>query len=141
MTATSPQFAWVPAAPFRAHLASLLALTGLPWPVFALAGNVPTRLVRRLVSGQPRRLSKLPAEHARRLLMLTESTLTELASSQIPSGPAQEQLTALIAQGYSIAELARYCHLSTPELEATMHASSCSRLTALLIESVSLHNR
>lgn len=71
--------------------------------------------------------------------MLNESTVNELAECRVPSGPTQDQLAALIAEGHSVFELARYCHLSTRELHTTMQTASCSRLTALLVESASLH--
>jgi hypothetical protein len=76
MTEPPDRHAWVPAAPFRAHLRHLQAATGLPWEVLAWAAGVSPSLVRHLVLGNngrhPRRISPLSA---RRLAELTPQRL------------------------------------------------------------------
>ncbi|HML52323.1 MAG TPA: hypothetical protein PKD84_13085 [Propionicimonas sp.] len=142
MTALRSEYSWVHSAPFRAHLRLLLDRTGLPWPVMALAADVPHRLVGRLLNTPgSRRLEKLPAETAQRLLGLTHHTLTELSRQQVPAQDTSRILAALLADGCPPTQLARYCRLSRSELSATLASPTCSRLTALLAQSARLQYR
>lgn len=139
MTALTTENLWVPSAPFRAHLHLLLDGTGLPWPVMAWAAGVPLRLVGRLLNTPgSRRLPKLPAESAQRLLRLSQSHLTELNRLQVPAQQTAQLLASMLADGCPPAQLARYCRLSRSELSATLAAPTCSQLTALLARSAHL---
>lgn len=129
----------MPSAPFRAHLRLLLDGTGLPWQVMALAADVPLRLVGRLLNTPgSRRLPKLPAEAAQRLLRLNQNHITELSRLRIPSQQTAQILSSLLADGCPPGQLARYCRLSRSELSATLSAPTCSQLTALLAQSAQL---
>ncbi len=108
----------------------------------ALAADVPHRLVGRLLNTPgSRRLEKLPAETAQRLLGLTHHTLTELSRQQVPAQDTSRILAALLADGCPPTQLARYCRLSRSELSATLASPTCSRLTALLAQSARLQYR
>lgn len=132
----------MPSAPFRAHLRLLLDGTGLPWPVMALAAGVPLRLVARLLNTPgSRRLPKLPAESAHRLLHLDLRTLAELERREIPAQETARILASLLADGCPPARLARYCRLSRSELTSTLTAPTCTRLTALLARSARMQYR
>ena len=75
--------AWVQAAPFRALLARLMDVTGLPWPVLADHGRLPPQLVHRLLYGRDgRRLSRIPRDCACRILALDEGSLVRAAREQ-----------------------------------------------------------
>ncbi len=75
--------AWVQAAPFRALLARLIDITGLPWPVLARQGALPPLLVHRLLYGRDgRRVSRIPRECACRILALDERRLLQAARQQ-----------------------------------------------------------
>jgi hypothetical protein len=76
---------WVQAAPFRALLARLIDVTGLPWPELARHGRLPPRLVQRLLYGRDgRRLARIPCDCARRILALDEHQLRDQARRQGP---------------------------------------------------------
>jgi hypothetical protein len=71
---------WVQAAPFRALVARLVDVTGLPLPVLARQARVPPAVVHGLLYGRAgRRPSRIPQECARRLLALDERHLIHLA--------------------------------------------------------------
>ena len=117
----------------------LLELTGLPWPVIALKAGVQPRLVRRLLFPHTdRRLPKLPRDSALRLLMLTDETLADLERTWVPAEETHAHLAALLADGCSPNDLARYCRLSRSQLLATLSAPRCTELTALLARSARL---
>ncbi|PKQ31312.1 MAG: hypothetical protein CVT62_10330 [Actinobacteria bacterium HGW-Actinobacteria-2] len=129
----------MPAAPFRAHLRLLLDRSGLPWPVMAMTAGVSTRLVGRLLGvTQSRQLPKLPRDSALRLFYLSDQRLAELARTRIPADDARRQVEELLARGCSPLALARYCRLSTAELDTLRHSSTCTELTALLVRSARL---
>jgi hypothetical protein len=74
---------WVQAAPFRALVARLIDLTGLPWPVLARQARVPPAVVHRLIYGRNgRRPTRIPRDCARRLLALDEASLVRLSRLQ-----------------------------------------------------------
>ncbi len=84
------QHDWVLAAPFRAHLRQLQALTDLPWEALAAAAGVSPTLVRHLVFGNngryPRRISPLTA---RRLAGLSHLRLRRAGEArQVVAEPA-----------------------------------------------------
>jgi O-phosphoseryl-tRNA(Cys) synthetase len=131
--------AWVPAAPFRAHLRLLLDDSGLPWPVMAMTAGVSTRLVGRLLGvSDARRLPKLPRDSAMRLFCLSDDRLAELARTRVPAADTQRELAELLSLGCRPADLARYCRLSLAELDALPYGATCTELTALLMRSARL---
>jgi hypothetical protein len=124
---------WVLAAPFRAHVRRVLEQTGLPWPVIALAGDLPPAVVRSLLFGRDgRHRTRLPAPAARRLLALDADRLWAQRRSWVPAAPAAAAVIELLSGGCPPSALARYCRLSEPELIALIDAPLCTRLTELL---------
>lgn len=70
---------WVQAAPFRALVARLLDVSGLPWPALAQYARVSPVVVQRLLYGREgRACGRIPSECARRLLALDETRLRRL---------------------------------------------------------------
>jgi hypothetical protein len=116
----------------------MLALTDLPWPVFALKAGVPVRLVSRLLSPNGRRLPRLPRDSAIRILGLTDESIAELGRTLVPADDTRRQLGELLAAGCEIHTLARYCRLPQAKLLDTVSASRCTELTALLVRSAAL---
>lgn len=77
MTTPATRHDWVLAAPFRAHLHQVRAVTGLPWEVIACAAGVSPTLVRHLIYGDNGRF-------ARRISPLTARRLAELTPARLP---------------------------------------------------------
>ncbi|MFT3877232.1 MAG: hypothetical protein QM708_12530 [Propioniciclava sp.] len=97
-------YAWVDAAPFRAHLLHVSAATRLPWRVLAVHAGVPLKLAERVVArpvGQ-----KLPAVYATRLLRLTAADGPRIRTGQVWAAGTAALLTAMLAAGASPAALA-----------------------------------
>lgn len=114
-------------------------MSGLPWPVLALAADVSPRLLRRLLFPERgRRLPKLPRDSALRLLMLDDARLAQLQGTWVPAEQTRGELAALLACGYPPADLARYCRLSVTELLGTLDADRCTEQTALLVRAASV---
>jgi len=133
---------WVLAAPFRAHVRRVLDQTGLPWPVIALATDLPPTLVRNLLFGRDgRHRTRLPAPAARALLGLDAARLLGQRQLWVPAEPTAAVLAQLLGEGCSPAALARYCRLSEPELIAVLDSPACSRLTELLARAARLQWR
>jgi hypothetical protein len=117
----------------------LLDRSGLPWPVMAMTAGVSTRLVGRLLGvNQARHLPKLPRDSALRLFYLSDERLAQLARTRVPAEETRRQLDELLAGGCPPVALARYCRMSTAELDALRHLDTCTELTALLIRSARL---
>ena len=127
------------ADPFRAHLGMLLDRTGLPWPVLALKAGVEPVLVRSLLFGdRGRRLVRLPLEAAHKLFALDETALTAAGREWVPARQARSDLGKLLADGFPVAGLARYCRLTPTELRCVLGAARCLELTELLARSARL---
>ena len=135
MSDTPEHHDWVLAAPFRAHLRQLHAMTGLPWPVLALAAGVSPALVRHLVLGhRGRQLRRLSPVSARRLLRLDAARLAELATEWVPAQTTAERVARLLAAGCDPEALARWCRVSPSQLVELTQARRCTRLVAFLVE-------
>jgi hypothetical protein len=138
-----PDYAWVPAAPFRAHLHRLRAESGLPWSVIALAAGVPPALVQSLVLGRRGRpVRRISPAAASRLLGLDVGLLRKLPRRRVDAAPTTARVRHLLAQGCDIARLAEWCRCTPAQVRALLRGSRCSELTALLVEAACLaHER
>lgn len=98
---------WVAADPFRAHLAHVAAVSGLPWPLIALHAGVSVSLARHLLFGrQGRRVTRISAASARRILAVTPATAGALRSTWVDAGPTVARLVDLLRRGAAVSALA-----------------------------------
>ena len=103
---------WVSAAPFRYHVHHLMAATGVPWQVIAVAADLPQQQVRTLLFGRGgRRRSRLSPYAARRLLALDVAQLRRLQVLDLPVHFVTDSARALLADGVSLSEIAAWLNL------------------------------
>lgn len=113
MTQTHASTTWVAAAPFRYHVEHLVATTGVPWQIVAMAAHVPLQLVRTLIFGRDGRRRPLVSPNAaRRLYAVTPDQLLRLRQQQVPASQVQTLVTALLADGADAEMIASW--LGTP---------------------------
>ncbi len=103
---------WVSAAPFRYHVRHLMAATGVPWQVIAVAADLPQQQLRTLLfgrDGHPR--PRLSPYAARRLLALDVAQLRRLQVRDLPGSLAMHSAHALLADGALLTEVAEWLSL------------------------------
>lgn len=101
------RYAWVDAAPFRAHLTHVAEVSGVPWSVIAVHAGVPVSLAARLLfRRRGRLLQRLPMDCAQRLLAVTPETALSLLRARMPSPPTSGRLLELMRRGWAIEDLA-----------------------------------
>ncbi|MGB4272089.1 MAG: hypothetical protein WBJ44_06805 [Propionicimonas sp.] len=136
---TSEDHDWVLAAPFRAHLVHLQAVTGLPWAALAAQAGVSPTLVDHLVFGRRgRRVTRLAPESAARLLAVTSAGLAALSGAWVPTAATAHRLELLVTDGCSVHDLADWCRLTPTALLALPESPRCTRLTELLMSAACL---
>ena len=103
---------WVSAAPFRYHVQHLMAATGVPWQVIAVAADLPQQQVRTLLFGRDgHRRPRLSPYAARRLLALDTAQLRRLQVRDLPAHFVRDSAHALLATGVSLSEIAQWLDL------------------------------
>jgi hypothetical protein len=103
---------WVTAAPFRYHVRHLMAITGVPWQVIAVAADLPQQQVRTLLFGRDgHRRPRLSPYAARRLLALDVAQLRPLQTRDLPVHCVADSARALIADGVPLHEIAEWLDL------------------------------
>ncbi len=103
---------WVSAAPFRYHVEHLMAATGVPWQVIAVAADLPQQQIRTLLFGRDgRRRPRLSPYAARRLLALDVARLRRLQVRDLPVHFVSDSARALLADGVSLREIAEWLDL------------------------------
>jgi len=103
---------WVSAAPFRYHVQHLMAATGVPWQVIAVAADLPQQQVRTLLFGRDgHRRPRLSPYAARRLLALDIEQLRRLQVRDLPAHFVKDSAHALLAAGVSLSEIAQWLDL------------------------------
>jgi len=103
---------WVSAAPFRYHVQHLMAATGVPWQVIAVAADLPQQQVRTLLFGRDgHRRPRLSPYAARRLLALDTAQLRRLQVRDLPAHFVKDSAHALLATGVSLSEIAQWLDL------------------------------
>lgn len=126
--------AWVLAAPFRAHVRQIQAVTTLPWAALAAHAGVSPTLVHHLVFGRRGRpVRRISRETAVRLLALTSADLAALSGSWVATAVTADRLRVLLAGGCNVDSLAAWCRLTPSALLALEDAPRCSRFTELLV--------
>ncbi|WP_232548548.1 hypothetical protein [Propioniciclava soli] len=107
-------YAWVDAAPFRAHLLHVSTIAGLPWQVVALSAGVSISTATSLVRGRNgRRLRRLPRHAAHLLLAVTPQNVTALSHTWVGGGRTRQRLAELARRGHDPHELA--VHMGVPK--------------------------
>lgn len=95
--------AWVQAAPFRAHLQCLVANSGLPWRVVALAAGLPAGTAKRLMGPSRGAGEQLRREDAQALLATTVDSLALLQRRRVAVTEARRALRWLRERGAPLA--------------------------------------
>lgn len=104
---TDDRTSWVHAAPFRAHLRHVAAVSGLPWPVLAVLAGVSTSLADHLLHGRNGRpVRRLARESAARLLELTPDVALTRAAGWVPPDRATRIARHLADRGWAAHEIA-----------------------------------
>ncbi|MGB7962096.1 MAG: hypothetical protein WCF12_03925 [Propionicimonas sp.] len=125
---------WVLAAPFRAHLRHVQAVTTLPWAALAARAGVSPTLVHHLVFGRRGRpVRRISRDTAVRLLAVTTADLAALSGSWVATAATGDRLRVLMAGGCDVDALASWCRLTPSALRALDDSPRCSRLTELLV--------
>jgi hypothetical protein len=103
---------WVSAAPFRYHVRHLMAATGVPWQVVAVAADLPQQQIRTLLFGRDgRHRPRLSPYAARRLLALDAAQLRHLQIRNLPAHVVADSAKALLSDGMSLHEIAEWLEL------------------------------
>ena len=105
-SAATPDWAWVDAAPFRAHVRHVLTIHPLPWRVLAGYARVPDSLVRALLGIDRRPLRRIPPHYARALLAVDAGRLATDLNAWVETGQAAVAARTLQAAGWSVARIA-----------------------------------
>jgi AraC-like DNA-binding protein len=127
---------WVDAAPFRAHVAHLMAAGALSMEAVALLAGVRTRAVARLMAGRdtgrqvPRRIN---AELARLLLAVRCSDVRALRCRVIGAQTVIARSRLLRSAGWSESRLAAALGVDRSSLAGLLEgsATTCTALVAL----------
>lgn len=99
--------AWVAADPFRAHLAHVCAVTGLPWQVVALHAGVSVRMAEGLLHGRRgRRLRRIPRDCAQRILALSPAMVASSENAWVSAQSTGRRLAWLLSRGVPAQRLA-----------------------------------
>ncbi len=117
-----PDRHWVAAAPFRAHLNHVSAVTSTPWQVLALHAQLPVGLVRDLLDVRPgRRVHRIAPELAEQVWSITPEAVLELRHAVVPARSARLTLRRLVAAGWTCHSLARRLHVPLGQLDALVN--------------------
>ena len=127
---------WVEAAPFRAHVAHLMAAGALSVEAVALLAGVRTRAVARLMAGrdigrpEPRRIN---ADLARSLLEVRCSDGRALRCRMVGAQPVMERARLLRSLGWSESRLAAALGVDRRSLAGLLEgsATTCTALVAV----------
>ncbi len=130
---------WVAAAPFRAHVRFVSAVSGLPWSAIALEAGVPLTVVHHLLDMRPgRQVHRLRADLAEQLLAVTVESVEQLARAFVPAGTARDHAARLTRFGWTAETLAARLHITVGELRSVARGETghVSRLLELRMASL-----
>lgn len=133
----------VEAAPFAAHLRHICAITRLPWPVLALAAEVPLEWGDALVNGtKGRPLQTFPIPLAERIMSLSPDISSRLANRWVPAAGTARLLRQMLRSGWHPPALAHHCGLSLAELSSILRgAPEVTNLVELRVRALSASHR
>jgi plasmid maintenance system antidote protein VapI len=131
----APQI-WVDAAPFRAHVAHLMAAAGLSVEAVALLAGVHTKAVARLIAGQDTgrpAARRIRPELARCLLQVRSSDVRALRCRIVGAHTVTGRVRLLRSSGWSEARLAASLGVDRPSLAGLLEGSvtTCTALVAV----------
>jgi len=126
---------WVSAAPFRYHVWHLMAATGVPWQVVAVAADLPQQQIRTLLFGRDgHHRPRLSPYAARRLLALDAAQLRQLQIRNLPAHVVTDSASALLSDGMSLPEIAEWLNLDLHSTRrVVMGVGECSLSTDILL--------
>jgi hypothetical protein len=126
---------WVAAAPFRYHVRHLIAATGVPWQIIAIAAELPQQQVRTLLYGRDgRRRPRLSPYAARRLLAVTREQLLAMRTQRAPASLVRGNIAALLEDDVSVAALATWLALDVGTVERLADGSgTCTVVTGAML--------
>lgn len=127
---------WVDAAPFRAHLRHLMAVSSLSSSAVALLAGLSPAFAFRLLHGRGGRpLRRISPETARQLLRITTAEARAVRSRSVPAASTQQHLRRLLEHGYPAEELAERLDVPPSAVEAllTAQVQVCPQLLALRV--------
>ncbi|HHV20537.1 MAG TPA: hypothetical protein GXZ30_03230 [Propionibacterium sp.] len=116
----SPDWDWIAAAPFRAHVRHVLTEEPLPWRAFAGHARVPDNVVRGLLGLGGRRLRRIAPHFARALIAIDAPSLRASLARPVPPDEMIIAARFLSRSGWPVAEVARIGHLPEPRLGALL---------------------
>lgn len=133
---------WLDSAPFRAHVAHVMATSGLTTREIAALTHVPVGVIRRLLQGRAGRpVRRIDPVSARRLYAVTPLDASLARSRLVAAGPARAQVLILTDLGRTVGWLARVTGLAAADVRrlAAGELASCPqivelRLTAAVVE-------
>jgi hypothetical protein len=126
---------WVAAAPFRYHVQHLIAATGVPWQMVAIAAELPQQQLRTLLYGRDgRRRPRLSPYAARRLLAVTREQLSAMRIQRAPASLVRGNLAALLHDGVTIEALATWLDLDVGTVAKLADgAGTCTVVTGAMV--------
>ncbi len=133
-TATIRSATWLPAAPVRAHVRSVIAETQTPWQVIALLADVPIANVQTLLFGRAGTLRpRLSPGASARLQRVTSAVVRDSRRTLVPSREARPSVRLLTAAGWSLDEIADAVGIDAAHTARIAHGrGGCSVYTALV---------
>ncbi len=128
--------AWIDAAPFRAHVAHLMAAADLTPGTLGLLMGVSPRVITRLMAspdGGGPVVGRISREMARQLLQVRNSDVRALRYRLVAAAPVTRRLRMLRRVGWSESRLATGLGVDRRFLTALLDGSAarCSALVAL----------
>jgi len=130
---------WVRAAPFRAHLWSIVGLTGVHWRVIALRAGVSPSLVRHLLFGDHgRSVRRISPSNAARIGKLDIHDIARLDRRPVGATPTARRFERLCQRGVGAAELAAVYQVDGERFGQLATSPQCSELTELVVLAASL---
>jgi hypothetical protein len=127
---------WVDAAPFRAHLRHLMAVSGLSSSAVAVLADISPTFANRLLHGRGgRHLRRISPVTACKLLQITPVEARGVRTCVVSATSTRQQLAMLRCRGLSAGAIAELSGLSLDTVAALLNgaAANCTRLVALRV--------
>lgn len=129
-------WSWVLAAPFRAHVESLLHRHALPWRALAGYADVPDSVVRALLGlGGRRRVRRIAPHYAHALMSIDDRRLAEDLDTAVPGSWIAPSAQRLRDAGWPCSQIADTAAAPQRVIEALLSGRPvlATRRTELLL--------